>query len=161
MEANLQEISPYRTTGTAVRNFRLRVSCLPLSICSHHVNVLYIPWSSANGVPFFQWKKWYVIWNKYLMRQQKWKKNSGWWQIKKLPNCNLTQLRKYKYNSTVYEPSKLSMLQDIVSLSTNACIKSKLYPNITFGLLILQMETNNNKKHNAHGATFGVPVTPH
>jgi hypothetical protein len=37
-----------------------------------------------------------------------------------------------------------------VNFSTNACIKSKLHPNITFELLVLQMQVNNNKKHNAH-----------
>ena len=35
----LQE-NTYNTTGTTVRNFLLRVSCLPLSICSHQVNLL-------------------------------------------------------------------------------------------------------------------------
>jgi len=63
-------------------------------------------------------------------------------------------------SAVVYEPSKLSMLQGIVSFSNNACIKSKFYPNITFRLLILQMQVN-NKKHNARGTTLGVPVTPH
>jgi hypothetical protein len=50
------------------------------------------------------------------------------------------------------------MLGGIVSFSTNACMKSKLYLNIIFRLLILQMQVN-NKKHNARGASLGVPVT--